>query len=80
MKNVFGLFLSLVGALLFQTGFDMLSPAAQDEFAKKLVDKVGTAFLTLRATDAEDSAPSKAVSNAETLFNSDGSAVPARRS
>jgi len=35
---------------------------------------------TLRATDAEDSAPSKAVSNAETLSNSDGSAVPTRRS
>ncbi len=35
---------------------------------------------TLRATDAEDSAPSQAVSNAETLSNSDGSAVTARRS
>lgn len=36
--------------------------------------------LTLRATDAEDSAPSQAVSNAETLSNSDGFAVPTRRS
>ena len=35
---------------------------------------------TLRATDAEDSATSQAESNAETLSNSDGSAVPARRS
>lgn len=35
---------------------------------------------TLRATDAEDSAPSQAVSNAETLSNSDGSAAPTRRS
>lgn len=36
--------------------------------------------LTLRATDAEDSAPSQAVSNAETLSNSDGFTVPTRRS
>lgn len=35
---------------------------------------------TLRATDAEDSAASQAVSNAETLSNSDGFAVPTRRS
>ena len=36
--------------------------------------------LTLRATDAEDSATSQAVSNPETLSTSDGSAVTARRS
>lgn len=35
---------------------------------------------TRRVTDAEDSATSQAESNAETLSNSDGSAVPARRS
>ena len=38
------------------------------------------ARLTMRATDAEDSVPSKAESNAETLYTSDGFAVPARRS
>lgn len=37
-------------------------------------------LLTMRATDAEDSAPSQAVSNAETLSTSDGFAVPTRRS
>lgn len=37
-------------------------------------------LLTKRATDAEDSAASQAVSNAGNLSNSDGSAVPARRS
>lgn len=36
--------------------------------------------ITMRATDAEDSAASQAVSNADNLSNSDGSAVPARRS
>lgn len=35
---------------------------------------------TLRATDAEDSAASQAVSNADNLYNSDGYAVPTRRS
>ena len=35
---------------------------------------------TRRATDAEDSAPSQAVSNADNLSNSDGFAVPTRRS
>ena len=35
---------------------------------------------TLRATDAEDSAASQAVSNADNLSNSDGSAVTTRRS
>lgn len=34
--------------------------------------------ITMRATDAEDSAPSQTESNAETLSNSDGSAVPTR--
>lgn len=36
--------------------------------------------LTLRATDAEGSAPSQAESNADNLSTSDGSAVPTRRS
>lgn len=36
--------------------------------------------LTLRATDAEDSAPSQTESNADNLSTSDGSAVPTRRS
>ena len=35
---------------------------------------------TLRATDAEESAPSQSVSNADNLSNSDGSAVTTRRS
>lgn len=44
-------------------------------------NSVGCVFCpTLRATDAEDSAPSQAVSNADNLSNSDGFAVPARRS
>lgn len=38
------------------------------------------AHLTKRATDAEDSAPSQAESNADNLSTSDGSAVPTRRS
>ena len=36
--------------------------------------------LTLPAPDGGDSAPSQAVSNAETLSTSDGEAVPTRRS
>ena len=36
--------------------------------------------LTMRATDAEDSAASQAVSNADNLSTLDGEAVPTRRS
>lgn len=45
----------------------------------KALEEIATQ-LTLRATDAEDSAPSQAVPNAETLSTSDGFAVPTRRS
>lgn len=78
MKDLFGLLLTVIGAGVWQFGYNILSPKMKDIYGAKLVAKF--AFLTLRATDAEDSAPSQAVSNAETLSNSDGFAVPARRS
>lgn len=55
-----------------------IDPSVLERIAKVL--ETIAKQLTMRATDAEDSAPSQTESNAETLSTSDGSAVTTRRS
>jgi hypothetical protein len=49
MKNLFGLLFTVLGAYIWQEGYNMLTPAVKDEYTKKLVAKF--AFLTKRSPD-----------------------------
>lgn len=39
MKNIFGLFLTVLGAYIWQVGYNMLTPSLKDKYIEKLMAK-----------------------------------------